>query len=147
MTPESLFSLVNTLVLPGWILLVFAPGWRGTQRITTLLLPSLLAVAYVFLLVTHWGEAKGGFGTLADVSSLFQDRSVLLAGWIHYLAFDLFVGSWIARDARRLGITHAAVVPCLLLTFLLGPSGLLVYLVLRTALRRVRDPEASGSAV
>jgi hypothetical protein len=61
---------------------------------------------------------------------------VLLAGWIHYLAFDLFVGSWEVRDAQRVGIHHLFVVPCLVLTVLFGPIGLLLYLLLRAALRR-----------
>jgi len=60
----------------------------------------------------------------------------LLAGWVHYLAFDLFVGSWEARDALSHRIPHLAVIPCLLLTFLFGPAGLLLYLLLRFTLRR-----------
>jgi hypothetical protein len=68
---------------------------------------------------------------LADVRALFSNDFLLLAGWIHYLAFDLFIGSWEVRDARRLGIHHLTVVPCLVLTFMLGPVGLLLYLALR----------------
>jgi hypothetical protein len=62
---------------------------------------------------------------------LFTQPGIALAGWIHYLAFDLFVGAWEVRDASRHGVPHRVVVPCLVLTFLLGPSGLLAYLALR----------------
>jgi hypothetical protein len=84
----------------------------------------------------HFGEPGGGFGSLSQVSQLFQNPYKLLAGWIHYLAFDLFVGSWEVRDAQRLGIHHLLVVPCLALTFLLGPIGLLLYLALRFTMKR-----------
>jgi hypothetical protein len=63
-------------------------------------------------------------------------RQALLAGWIHYLAFDLFTGAWEARDARRLRISRWLVAPCLLLTFLFGPLGLGLYLLLRAGLRK-----------
>jgi hypothetical protein len=78
----------------------------------------------------------GGFGSLEGVMLLFTSPHAVLAGWIHYLAFDLFVGAWEVRDARRHGLSHWMVVPCLALTLMLGPFGLLTYLVLRAALKR-----------
>ncbi|OGF21583.1 MAG: hypothetical protein A2V63_00115 [Candidatus Eisenbacteria bacterium RBG_19FT_COMBO_70_11] len=126
------------LVLPGWLLLVVAPGWRRTTRlIAGVLIPLLLAALYVYLVVTHLFGAEGGFGTLADVSLLFQNPYLLLAGWVHYLALDLFVAAWEVRDARRLGIPHLLVIPCLALTFLFGPAGLLLYILLRAISKRV----------
>lgn len=89
------------------------------------------------------GEARGGFGSLREVALLFEHDWMLLAGWVHYLAFDLFVGSWQVRDARRLGIPHAAVLPCLVLTLFLGPVGWLLYLGVRTAVARRLDLEES----
>jgi hypothetical protein len=86
---------------------------------------------YVVLIVARWGSAEGGFGSLADVRRLFEDPYLLLAGWVHYLAFDLFLGSWEVRDAQRHGVAHLLVVPCLVLTFLFGPAGLLSYLTIR----------------
>jgi hypothetical protein len=62
---------------------------------------------------------------------LFENRWALLAGWTHYLAFDLFVGTWEVRDARASGIPHLLVLPCLGLTFLFGPAGWLLYMALR----------------
>jgi len=137
MTPEALFSLASTAVLPGWLLLVFAPRWRWTTRLVTgVLLPALLGLLYLSLILTGWAGSEGGFGSLAEVRRLFDNPTLLLAGWVHYLAFDLFVGTWEVRDASKLGLPHLLVVPCLLLTFLFGPIGLLLYFVLRGFLRR-----------
>ena len=137
MSPEQLFSLCGALVLPGWLLLVFLPRRRWTARVVCpVVLPVLLALLYLWLVATTFGRTPGGFGSLADVSLIFRNPWVLLAGWIHYLAFDLFVGSWEVRDAQRVGMHHLLVVPCLVLTFLFGPIGLLLYFILRAALRR-----------
>ena len=88
-----------------------------------------------YLMVTHFGNATGGFGSLAGVAQLFDNEYLLLAGWVHFLAFDLFVGAWEVRDARRLSLRHVLVVPCLILTFMLGPVGLLAYLGVRAGVR------------
>jgi len=137
MSLEALFSAASTLVLPGWLLLALAPRFKWTARLVApVLIPALLGLLYLYLILTRFPGAEGGFGSLAEVRRLFGDEALLLAGWVHYLAFDLFVGSWEVRDAQRLGIPHLLVVPCLVLTFLFGPVGLLLYLVLRGALRR-----------
>ncbi len=121
----------------GWLLLIFLPGWKWTARfIAAGLLPLALAVVYLILVATHFGQSDGGFGSLAEVSQLFQNPHNLLAGWIHYLAFDLFIGAWEVRDARKVGLHHLLVVPCLVLTFLLGPIGLLLYFGLRFVVKR-----------
>jgi hypothetical protein len=122
---ETLFSIANLAVLPGWLLVAIAPGWRWSQR-------------YVWLLANNWGP--GGFSSLEQVALLFSNRALLLAGWIHYLIFDLFTGSWESRDALAHGIPRWVVTPCLVLTFLLGPVGLAVYLLARAAWRRHLDP-------
>ena len=136
MTAETLFSLASAAVLPGWALLVLVPRWKWTARLVgPVLIPALLSLLYLYLLATHWVSAQG-FGSLASVRRLFDDPAVLLAGWVHYLAFDLFVGSWEVRDAQRRALPHLLVVPCLLLTLLFGPVGFLSYLVVRGSLRR-----------
>ncbi len=122
-------------MLPGWLLLVAAPRWRWTQRVAALILPLALAAVYLTLLIIHFHKDAGGFGSLAEVTKLFANPYLLLAGWIHYLAFDLFTGSWLVRDSERLRIAHAYVVPCLLLTFLFGPVGLLTWFLIRASLR------------
>ena len=85
----------------------------------------------IFLAKIGEGAEGGGFGSLEAVSILFQSEWSLLTGWIHYLAFDLFIGAWEVRDSQRVGIPHLLVIPCLLMTFLLGPAGLAVYLLMR----------------
>ena len=139
MDSEALFSAANMLVIPGWLLLVFLPRWRYSAGvIASCLLPAILGVCYVGLFAANFRSQPDGFAafnTLAGVKSLFQNDSLLLAGWIHYLAFDLFVGSWEVRDAQRLGIHHLLVIPCLACTLMLGPAGLLAYLLLRLVLR------------
>lgn len=137
MSPETLFSICGWLAVAGWLLLVFAPRWKWSARIiAALIIPLLLGLVYLYLIATHFGESGGGFGSLAQVSKLFQNPYNLLAGWVHYLAFDLFIGSWEVRDAERLKINHLLVIPCLILTFLLGPVGLLLYFILRWTLKR-----------
>ena len=133
---DRLFSLSGGIVAPIWLLLIFFPAWRWTQRLATFAVPLFLGSLYVGLLATAHAPAGAGFNSLAQVALLFSVRQALLAGWIHYLAFDLFTGAWEARDAATLGISRWLVGPCLVLTFLFGPLGLGLYLVLRLALRR-----------
>jgi hypothetical protein len=134
-TPDFLFSLANPLAMVGWALLVLAPRWRFTKRLVLSGAWSLgLAVVYAVLITTHYlngNGGEGGFGSLAQVAALFQDPWALLAGWVHYLCFDLFVGAWEVRDAQRRGVPHGWLVPALALTFLFGPVGLLVYFGVR----------------
>ena len=136
---ERLFSAANMLVLPGWLLLIVLPRWRYTAGfITSVLLPGVLGIAYAILIARALSSGVAdlsGFGSLASVRAMFGDDGVMLAAWIHYLAFDLFVGSWEVRDARKVGVPHLLVVPCLFFTFMLGPVGLLMYLVLRLVAR------------
>jgi len=89
--------------------------------------------------------SSGGFSSLSAVATLFTQPWLLLAGWMHYLAFDLIVGSWEVSDARERGIPHFAVVPCLVLTFMFGPAGWLAYSGLRAAYAR-RAKDWSGSS-
>src|SRR2546423_3433524 len=95
MSAETLFTVCNTFALLGWLLLVFAPRWKWTARLVIAgIVPLLLAAVYLFLVVTTLGRTEGGFGSLAQVAALFRHEWVLLAGRVHYLVFDLFVGSW-----------------------------------------------------
>jgi len=137
MSYETIFFICNTAVLPGWLLLTILPRWKWTARlITSVIVPALLGLVYLYLVITQFGKTEGGFGSLSQVQQLFQNPAMLLAGWIHYLAFDLFIGSWEVRDAQRLGINHLLVIPCLALTFLFGPIGLLLYFLIRLAAKK-----------
>lgn len=138
MTADTVFQIVNTLVVPQWLLMIFAPRWKPTDFLTkTLLIPALLALVYSYYL--FFGNSTlnlQSFSTLAGVKSLFSHDTGLLAGWIHYLAFDLTVGSWMIRNAQRQQVAHGWVIPGLLFSFLLGPIGLLWYLTVRSVKRQ-----------
>jgi hypothetical protein len=146
MNLETLFQVVNTGVLPFWLLLVAAPRWVWTQRLVhSVAIPVLYGVLYVVMLTTAPAAPEGAsMGSLTGVVALLSRPETAFAGWVHYLVFDLFVGAWIARDAARRGIHHGFVVPCLVFTLMLGPSGLLLYAVLRAAMRRVFTLDETG---
>lgn len=129
---EQLFSICTALAMLGWVLLIALPRQRIAHLVASVAIPLAISFVYLFLIAQHFGSADGGFGSLAEVATLFGNPAMLLAGWVHYLAFDLFIGAWEVRDAQRHKVPHLLVVPCLVLTFMLGPIGLLAYLVLRT---------------
>ena len=142
MTPDQLFSIASNIPLPGWLLLLLVPRWKYTMPVVRGVCVVLLAAFYTYLIVAHFGDGEGGFGSLAQVAKLFENRWALLAGWVHYLAFDLFVGAWMTEDAQRRGLSHWFVVPCLPLTLMFGPCGLLLYLLLRLLASRSTRPAA-----
>jgi hypothetical protein len=132
MTPDSLFQIANPLALVGWLALALSPlrpVWA--DRISGLGVPLLLSVAYTALILAFWSGFDGGFDSLENVILLLSQPYAALAGWIHYLAFDLFVGAWITRTARAAGVSHWLVLPCLVLTFLFGPAGFLAFTLIR----------------
>lgn len=138
MTPAAYFSLAGTLALLGWVALALAlflrPARRWVWPITQYGIPAMIAVAYGLL---WWGGRgaydSGGFGSIPEVRAWFADDHLLTAGWLHYLAFDLFIGTWIVRDAAARGMAMWWVLPCLPLTFLFGPLGLLLWFAVRAA--------------
>jgi len=137
MLPESIFSAANMVAMAGWIALLVAPRMRlVTWHLAGLAIPTLLAALYTVLLAWHAPGAEGGFSSLADVAALFRTEGVLLAGWVHYLAFDLFIGAWICRRGAAEGMNPWLVRLCLPPTFLAGPVGLLLFLGLRAAISR-----------
>jgi len=131
MTPEQLFSILNLVAMAAWLVLVFLPRARWTPSVVPIVVPAMLAVAYAVLAAISLPRSDGGFSSLAAVHLLFDNPWALLAGWTHYLAFDLFISGWEVRDAQRRGIPHLLIVPALVLTFLLGPTRLLSYLAIR----------------
>ena len=144
--PATAFTLGGYLAMLGWLGLIvslFAAPVRPTvQAATRLAIPALLAVAYGLLIRTGFAEVpEGGFGSIAEVRALFASDSALAAGWLHYLAFDLFVGSWIVGDGLKNRIPALLILPCLPLTFLFGPLGLLLFVLLRLAFRRRQPAE------
>jgi hypothetical protein len=138
---DTVFSLANLFALVTWVALILGRFIKPLQKVVDPLAgfvaPALLAVAYAVIMGMFWGQAQGGgFGSLQAVGALFAKPELLLAGWIHYLAFDLFVGGWIARTASQAGLPGLVIAPILVLTFLFGPVGYLAFALLRLATRR-----------
>ena len=136
---EAFFAVTNTLALVAWVLLAALPGRRLVSGVLcAAVVPGVLAAAYAA--VVGWKLATspppGDLTTLAGLRGAFADDWVLAAAWTHYLAFDMVVGAWIARDAVRLGIPWPVRTVALVFTFLMGPVGFLVHLLARLTLRR-----------
>jgi hypothetical protein len=143
LTSAQLFSIANLLALLCWIALaisLFASSARvGIQRVTGLVVPGLFAIVYIVCICKGFAAtAGGGFGSLGEVRALFANDAALDAGWLHYLAFDLFVGTWIVRQGILDGIHPLLLFLCLPVTFLFGPIGFLLFLVERVVFSRRR---------
>jgi hypothetical protein len=133
-TASTLFSLANPFALAGWIILIFGivrnkPFWRDTVAGTWW--PLALSALYTLLIIFFFFKAQGGFDTLENVQQLFTAPWAALAGWVHYLAFDLFVGAWIAKRVMTEGMSRWWLLPLLPATFMFGPAGLLAHQILR----------------
>jgi hypothetical protein len=134
---DQLFGLGNMFAIVGWLLLIAAPRWRWTERLVLSGLWSvMLAVVYTALIALYMPQAEGGFSSIAEVRQLFVSDAILTAGWVHYLAFDLYVGAMLIRQAHADKLPHLAMIPILIATFLLGPIGLLTFFVVKTIRQR-----------
>jgi hypothetical protein len=137
MNYDLLFSFVNLSVLPAWALLILAPNSGLTQRLVhsmfyPLLLGGLYIMGFGFIIFAGHGADGGNFLSIEGVRTMFSADAAMMIAWAHYLVFDLFVGAWEARDAKLRGFRHLWLVPCLILTFMAGPAGLVLYLVIRS---------------
>lgn len=143
---ESLFSSAGGLSLVGWLALALVPLKYRAPRVVAVIAAVAIAMLYVGLIGAFWIGSSGGFGSLAAVAQLFEHPGLLLAGWVHYLAFDLLVGLWERDEARRVGLAQWALVPCLALTFLFGPLGWLVFLAVRAIHQRTQSLVAATAS-
>jgi len=129
MSLNTIFLVSSVSALIGWIVLITSALIPGKIPGTVIrLIPVLLALVYLTLVITLLPFEGGSFKSLTDVTSLFNKPECALVGWVHYLAFDLFIGSWQVQTAERQQIPKLALVPALLLTMFLGPVGLLFFL-------------------
>ena len=142
MTPADIFRIANAVALSTWMALIIArfvpPLRRWVDPTAGYVVPALFAVVYVWLLGPGALDVlrNGSFNSLAGVGALFSQPGALLGGWVHYLAFDLFVGGWIAREGTVLKVSAFILTPILLLTFMFGPAGYLAFVVVGLAFRR-----------
>jgi hypothetical protein len=147
---ETIFQLSNLLVMPFWLLMILLPHWQWTRRILTspwVVAPAafLYAVLVIPALATLLPQlANPQLGAIAALLSTPQGATI---AWIHFLAFDLFVGRWAYLDSRQRGITAWLVSPSLLLILLVGPLGLLLYLFVSLFAAHSLQPAPAGSAL
>ncbi|PYB70805.1 ABA4-like family protein [Rhizobium wuzhouense] len=128
----QMFSVASSAAMLGWLVLMLAPRRPLVIQTLRLGLIGALSLTYaVLIFVSFFRVEGGGFGSIAEVRALFMSDPVHVAGWIHYLAFDLFIGTWIAMEADKRGYDRLLQVPMLAATFLFGPLGLLIFLVTR----------------
>jgi len=133
MTTSEVFSLANVIAMPMWILMIILPNWKATRflidfKVVPLLLSGLYAI---YIISTMLSGPDMDFGSLESVMHLFTFENAVLAGWVHYLAFDLLVGMWMLDENRTLKIHAIIMAPCLIGTFMLGPIGFLIFMAIR----------------
>jgi Domain of unknown function (DUF4281) len=129
------FKIATYLACLGWAILLFLPNWDHANFLIKSVVVVLLSMLYIYLLFFRKnipGEIypKGGFTTLKGVMNLFTNPKGVLAGWVHYLAFDLLVGVYIKTEAQSIGMSHWWQIPCFLLAFMFGPAGYLLFFIL-----------------
>ena len=133
MDAASIFSLGNSCILIGWILLIFLPNWKYTQVSILNGLIVLYSVVYAYLILKDIGDFRAdSFSTLANVKALLQNDNAVAAGWFHYLSCDLFVGAYIVRKSISLGISRWLYTLALPFTFMFGPMGYLIFFIIKS---------------
>ena len=134
MKPSEVFVISGQMALPMWLLMIVLPKWKGTRfLIDYKIIPIALSIMYAIYIYTS--VSSGGsldFGSLQSVMQLFTQENAVLAGWVHYLAFDLLMGMWMLNQNKELGIHQLVMVPILLATFMLGPIGFLLFMTAKT---------------
>lgn len=132
MSAATVFSLASSTAMAGWLLLILAPRWGALIAFIRFGLIGALSLTYAVLIFVYFFRVDGGgFGSIAEVRALFMSDPVLVAGWVHYLAFDLFIGTFIAIEADKRGWNRLLQAPILVATFLFGPLGLLLFYLTR----------------
>ncbi|TGK81494.1 DUF4281 domain-containing protein [Leptospira noumeaensis] len=142
MNPSLIFKIANGITLLSWLVLILSPNQKKVIRVLRFFVSGLLlGGVYIFAILIGNGEAKGDFSSLESVRSLFANDYFLLGGWVHYLAFDLFLGTWEVEDSFKEGINRFLLIPVLALTFYFGPAGFVLYLVLRFVTKTIIKKE------
>jgi len=138
------FNAVNLAALIAWALLILAPRWPALLSAVLYLAVGGLCALYAALLVSVFsglipaGDGAADFTTIAGIRAIFASDAGVVIGWTHYLAFDLFVGLWIARDADANFFGRIIQAPILVATFMAGPLGLILWLLIREPRARAK---------
>ena len=138
LTFENIYLWTNFAVLPFWLMLLVIPNWKISQFfVNSIILPLILASTYAYVI---YQEILGAsiFDTfklylgLDELYTIFSTESFLLAFWIHFVTLNLFLGSWVSRDGVKYNISKKLVFFPLILIYLSGPLGLVIYWLIRT---------------
>ena len=128
---DLMFRVANGAALACWIGLALLPRFRFLRQAMHVVVVGGLCVLYTVLINVYFFRVEGGgFSSLGTVQLLFQSPAVALAGWVHYLAFDLLVGGWIADRSDAIGLSRWVQAPVLVTTFMFGPIGLLIFVAM-----------------
>jgi hypothetical protein len=133
MAPDTVFLITCTIAAIGWIILLFvSPFWMGYDKFQVGVVIALLATSYTWLNFSNFdpGLLKK-FSSLDGIAEIFQNRFLLTAAWVHFLAFDLLAAVWIKNNSVKYGIGHVLILPALIFSCMLGPLGFLIYLLTR----------------
>lgn len=141
MAPSDVFSIANMVAMPMWILMIVLPKWKATRFLVQFkIIPLLLSLIYAVYIIQSMLNGPGmDFGSLESVMALFTVEEAVLAGWVHYLAFDLLVGMWMLGENEQLKIHPLIMAPCLLGTFMMGPIGFLLFMAVRAFKIKLHD--------
>ncbi|MEL7187259.1 MAG: ABA4-like family protein [Pseudomonadota bacterium] len=144
---DQLFGWAGQAAMLGWLVLVFLPRrWPWLLAVPRYIIPFGLSLLYAGLAMTHFFTIDGGgYGSLSEVSALLSKEEMLLAGWVHYLAFDLFIGGWLAVKADQVGLNRLVQAPILIATFMFGPIGLALFLTILAAHSRSGSSAVLGA--
>ena len=138
LTIEMLYFWVNLGVLPVWFILIFFPQSQLCKYFVTSIFPIfILSGSYIFMLYKSYLNSYDFIGNfnlyfgINNLSDLFSDNSYLMIFWIHFISINLFAGGWIVRDSQKFSINKILLILPLLVTYLIGPLGLLIYWLIR----------------
>jgi hypothetical protein len=133
MTPDALFKAANGFSAIGWfVLIVLSPFWKNFDKFIIGFVVMLLALLYTYLNFSNFSmDILKNFGSLEGVGILFQNKDLLLAGWVHILAIDLLMVTWMKKNAQHYDMKHWIVLPAMIISCPFGPLGFLVYLLTR----------------
>ncbi len=134
---EKLFEITNALALFSWLFLIIFPYKEWSRKLLFNLVVIGLALLYLVLITQYFDvDTFESFGDLNSLSAMFSEPMSVVIGWTHYLAFDLLAGLYITKDAEKYAINRFLLIPCQLLTFMMGPVGVFLYFLLRASITK-----------
>ena len=141
MTPAEVFPIGGLSAMPMWALMILFPNWKLTRLLIDYkVVPIFIAIIYViYITLTMSADGLADFGSFASVKELFTQDNAILAGWMHYICFDLLVGMWMVNQNRDIKIHQLLMAPCLFFTFMFGPVGFLLFMIIKSIKKSIKS--------